>query len=235
MDRASSRPIGRHGSVVMAVGPEGIDRHRCVRYFSSVEVDMRRLTSEMVPVTDTSGATETLQEQVMDRCAAAARPVATSQRRPCCDDGSGRTVGEPCGDMAADGGCRPARVLDVDQAFGSSLYTPGGTTCRWWRSASLGCGNPTAVADLREGERLLDLGSGGDSTCCCQLNGSDRAASPMASTFAAPVLAARARWPQVSPTRGRCSPGSPPTGWSGPTVSPNTSIRCCCPPAPTQP
>ena len=27
--------------------------------------------------------------------------------------------------------------------------------------ASLGCGNPTAVADLAEGERVLDLGSGG--------------------------------------------------------------------------
>ncbi|MGX1915205.1 arsenite methyltransferase [Streptomyces phaeochromogenes] len=28
-------------------------------------------------------------------------------------------------------------------------------------AASLGCGNPTAVADLHEGERVLDLGSGG--------------------------------------------------------------------------
>jgi arsenite methyltransferase len=28
-------------------------------------------------------------------------------------------------------------------------------------AASLGCGNPTAVAELREGERVLDLGSGG--------------------------------------------------------------------------
>src|SRR6185369_7335223 len=27
--------------------------------------------------------------------------------------------------------------------------------------ASLGCGNPTAVAELREGEAVLDLGSGG--------------------------------------------------------------------------
>ena len=27
--------------------------------------------------------------------------------------------------------------------------------------ASLGCGNPTAVADLHEGETVLDLGSGG--------------------------------------------------------------------------
>ena len=29
------------------------------------------------------------------------------------------------------------------------------------RSQSLGCGNPTAVADLAEGEVVLDLGSGG--------------------------------------------------------------------------
>jgi SAM-dependent methyltransferase len=28
-------------------------------------------------------------------------------------------------------------------------------------AASLGCGNPTALTDLREGERVLDLGSGG--------------------------------------------------------------------------
>ncbi len=28
-------------------------------------------------------------------------------------------------------------------------------------SASLGCGNPTALVDLREGEVVLDLGSGG--------------------------------------------------------------------------
>jgi arsenite methyltransferase len=28
-------------------------------------------------------------------------------------------------------------------------------------AASLGCGNPLAVAELREGERVLDLGSGG--------------------------------------------------------------------------
>ena len=27
--------------------------------------------------------------------------------------------------------------------------------------ASLGCGNPTAVAELRPGDRVLDLGSGG--------------------------------------------------------------------------
>ncbi|MGA3056966.1 MAG: arsenite methyltransferase [Candidatus Limnocylindrales bacterium] len=47
--------------------------------------------------------------------------------------------------------------------YGSSLYSalereelPDAAVM-----ASLGCGNPIAVADLREGERVLDLGSGG--------------------------------------------------------------------------
>lgn len=48
-------------------------------------------------------------------------------------------------------------------SYGSSLYSalereelPSTAVM-----ASLGCGNPIAVADLREGERVLDLGSGG--------------------------------------------------------------------------
>jgi SAM-dependent methyltransferase len=43
------------------------------------------------------------------------------------------------------------------------LYTDGELTSlpEAAVTASLGCGNPTAVADLREGERVLDLGSGG--------------------------------------------------------------------------
>ncbi|HEV7639681.1 MAG TPA: arsenite methyltransferase [Gaiellaceae bacterium] len=50
-----------------------------------------------------------------------------------------------------------------DGAFGSTLYDisqraelPDAAVL-----ASLGCGNPTAVADLRDGETVLDLGSGG--------------------------------------------------------------------------
>jgi len=50
-----------------------------------------------------------------------------------------------------------------DEPIGSELYTaldrselPDAAVM-----ASLGCGNPTAVADLHEGERVLDLGSGG--------------------------------------------------------------------------
>jgi ubiquinone/menaquinone biosynthesis C-methylase UbiE len=51
----------------------------------------------------------------------------------------------------------------VDASFGSALYSadeqnelPAAAV-----AASLGCGNPTAVAELRAGEIVLDLGSGG--------------------------------------------------------------------------
>ena len=61
-----------------------------------------------------------------------------------------------CGDAAA--------VTDEQRdSFGSQLY--GGNEQDALpdaaKLASLGCGNPTAVADLDEGETVLDLGSGG--------------------------------------------------------------------------
>src|SRR3954454_21704275 len=59
------------------------------------------------------------------------------------------------------GGCCCA--AEPDQTFGTGLYaghdTEGATEVAL--SASLGCGVPTAVADLHEGETVLDLGSGG--------------------------------------------------------------------------
>ena len=50
-----------------------------------------------------------------------------------------------------------------DAVFGSGLYADAdrGELPEQAVLASLGCGNPTAVADLREGEIVLDLGSGG--------------------------------------------------------------------------
>jgi SAM-dependent methyltransferase len=50
-----------------------------------------------------------------------------------------------------------------DPVFGPGLYTPDelGPLPADAVAASLGCGNPTAVADLRPGETVLDLGSGG--------------------------------------------------------------------------
>src|SRR5207245_6007439 len=48
-------------------------------------------------------------------------------------------------------------------AFGEALYDAEqrGELPEAAALASLGCGNPTAVAELREGESVLDLGSGG--------------------------------------------------------------------------
>jgi SAM-dependent methyltransferase len=59
-------------------------------------------------------------------------------------------------------GCGPEPV-ETDANFGSTRYGADerGTLPAEAVAASLGCGNPTAVADLREGERVLDLGSGG--------------------------------------------------------------------------
>ncbi len=61
--------------------------------------------------------------------------------------------------QASDGSC----CSRVPESFGSGFYSaleraelPQAAVL-----ASLGCGNPVAVAELNEGERVLDLGSGG--------------------------------------------------------------------------
>ena len=41
------------------------------------------------------------------------------------------------------------------------MRTPTAIFARHAELASLGCGNPTAVAELHDGETVLDLGSGG--------------------------------------------------------------------------
>jgi arsenite methyltransferase len=82
----------------------------------------------------------TLRDQVRDRYAAAATAVTTGNRASCCDDSCGESC-TPAGGLyeLSDRETLPADAL----------------------AASLGCGNPLAVADLREGETVLDLGSGG--------------------------------------------------------------------------
>jgi len=62
-----------------------------------------------------------------------------------------------CGDQAS---CSPA---DAEGVFGAGLYgaDDADTLPDEAKLASLGCGNPTAVAELNEGEVVLDLGSGG--------------------------------------------------------------------------
>ena len=84
-----------------------------------------------------------LREQVRQRYAEAAAQV-TAGQSGCCGSAATTTV-EPVG------------------RFGSALYAQFDreTLPVAAVAASLGCGNPTMVADLREGERVLDLGSGG--------------------------------------------------------------------------
>jgi arsenite methyltransferase len=72
-----------------------------------------------------------------------------------------RAVGEQ--GVACD--CAPVSTSDAAgaQVFGGALYDDGqaaGATATAVQ-ASLGCGVPTAVADLHPGETVLDLGSGG--------------------------------------------------------------------------
>ncbi|MEU3795261.1 arsenite methyltransferase [Streptomyces fructofermentans] len=59
--------------------------------------------------------------------------------------------------------CCGPEPIEVDENFGSTLYAVDerGALPAEAVAASLGCGNPTAVTELREGERVLDLGSGG--------------------------------------------------------------------------
>jgi arsenite methyltransferase len=84
--------------------------------------------------TETIETTESIHETVREHYAAAA--LRATQGSSCCS---------------------------ADGTIGSELYStlerdtlPDAAVL-----ASLGCGNPTAVADLHEGERVLDLGSGG--------------------------------------------------------------------------
>jgi arsenite methyltransferase len=88
-----------------------------------------------------------LREQVRERYAQAA--VAAESGGCGCTESGGC-----CGNVSCDG---------EEASFGETLYTidqraevPAAAAL-----ASLGCGNPTAVADLNEGDVVLDLGSGG--------------------------------------------------------------------------
>ncbi|HWB70002.1 MAG TPA: arsenite methyltransferase [Solirubrobacterales bacterium] len=68
-------------------------------------------------------------------------------------------------EAAAGGCCGRAAVLSEEEAgaFGAGLYSEGerGELPDTATMASLGCGNPSAVAELAAGETVLDLGSGG--------------------------------------------------------------------------
>jgi arsenite methyltransferase len=93
-----------------------------------------------------------VREQVRARYAAAATRVTSG----------GCGCGQPA-DCGCDSGCCGTAATAEEPGFGAELYAaldrdqlPDTALL-----ASLGCGNPTAVAELRPGETVLDLGSGG--------------------------------------------------------------------------
>jgi SAM-dependent methyltransferase len=97
---------------------------------------------------------DALREQVRARYAAAAVKVTGGQ--------GGCGCGQPA-DCGCDGGCCGGPATAEEPGFGAELYAeldrdqlPDTALL-----ASLGCGNPTAVAELHQGETVLDLGSGG--------------------------------------------------------------------------
>src|SRR5450759_14083 len=91
-----------------------------------------------------------LRDQVRDRYAAAATAVAGG-------------TSACCAESATDASCCAPEGVTVDEGFGAEPYSPDERAELPPEAvlASLGCGNPLAVADLQAGEVVLDLGSGG--------------------------------------------------------------------------
>ena len=89
-----------------------------------------------------------MREQVRKRYAGAALDVR----------GTGDGDGACCGTSCCGAG---SEARGVDMSRGSYSEEEKGELPRLAAEASLGCGNPTALADLSPGEVVLDLGSGG--------------------------------------------------------------------------
>ena len=111
-----------------------------------------------------------VREQVRSRYAQAARAVTASSGRTalqvvdadqCCAPRASNEPAAPSVGAADESCCGGGNA--VDAAFGAGLYSADEQSELPAEAiaASLGCGNPMAVADLRPGERVLDLGSGG--------------------------------------------------------------------------
>src|SRR5215210_5655147 len=95
------------------------------------------------PIVSQTPAPEEVREIVRARYGEAARSVQNQKAASCCGTGC-------CSTESKD----PITVGLYDESQTAGLPTEAVL-------ASLGCGNPTALAELKEGETVLDLGSGG--------------------------------------------------------------------------
>jgi arsenite methyltransferase len=102
-----------------------------------------------------------IREIVRERYAAAATAIGggVSAVDPMLEPPSTSTCGTA---MGAGSSCAPIGLQDAgrNEVFGGSLYDAVEGVDDAPVLASLGCGVPTAVADLRDGDVVLDLGSG---------------------------------------------------------------------------
>lgn len=98
------------------------------------------------PATSADASGDAITERVRERYAQAAQRVQSgdSSSGSCCGGGCG--CGDQSGDLVTSGLYDDAQVAGLPEEA---------------VIASLGCGNPTALIDLHEGETVLDLGSGG--------------------------------------------------------------------------
>jgi arsenite methyltransferase len=95
---------------------------------------------------------EDLKQRVRERYAGAARDVQEGGDGTCCGGGAACCGSPVSGEHTA---------LDVDMTCGSYSEAERGEVPLLAADASLGCGNPVALATLSPGEDALDLGSGG--------------------------------------------------------------------------
>ena len=94
----------------------------------------------------------TIKEVVQEKYGAAARQARSGVRPGCGCGTSGRPEGRPLRSDCCD--TDPITSNLYDEAQAATLPVEA-------MLASLGCGNPTALAELKPGEIVLDLGSGG--------------------------------------------------------------------------
>jgi arsenite methyltransferase len=112
---------------------------------------MNQSQSSPAIATDPRQDIDALRNTVQERYGDAARRVIQGQGGASC-----------CGPATGSSGCCGATTESWDPIT-ANLYDAGEAAGVPAAAllASLGCGNPTALADLREGEVVLDLGSGG--------------------------------------------------------------------------